>query len=795
MSRYSAIKAATNAYIKTNGRQEITGAILNAVMIATIDSLGKFYQFGGVAIPTTDPGNLDQNVAFIAGTEGTYTEMGSIELTAGEVAILKFDGEWAKQTIYSVPRNVSDLVNDLGYVTRAVSDLVNYYTKGETEQLINTITNQTFVVAWDGASVPVPADIPDGVVVNYGGNDYTGTLEASEDTLGKVYLVSNGSGSDMYVTSGGGGYTWVFAGTTSIDMSGYVTQDEFDALDLIVEGGDVEVLTPQSLTADKYYNTNGSTIPESPSNKTDCYCAKIAVTPGEIYRVRGLRNSGTGTRVYATADSDRGRLRYALTGSARQTYDLTIEAGEAWLYVNLVDYDSAQDGCWKVTTEHRDGLVDRVAALEAENIPNVVDSLDSTSTTDALSANQGRVLNEDINGVTTPTYTDQEVIDSKYFNTQNSRVPSKSNLASATGTSCVYLNVTPGEVYRIYGKGDSGSHQLYALADSDRYVVQDGVPGVAMNTRTTPLDLTIPDGVAILVVNLYQYSSATDKVQKVGSTTSECVKTRLSALETALPEVEADALPLKGKMVMAFGDSIWDYTYNQKGVTSYLAEISGASVFKAAIGGTRFVQRTTPVDNPTSSTEAYAALDICNMVKAWCEADYTKQDAATTYLNDHTARVNALKNNPIGSVDIVVIGGGTNDMTANSPIGTDTDNGFTTLWGSFNKMVELLLTANPKLKIYFVSPVVGYHGAGGRTDANWDDNHQFSSGLTKPQYIERFTAMARKSHIPYIDVYSTLGWNQTNFSAYFLDTDDHHPYKGFDVIARRLYGQMKALME
>ena len=45
MSQYQAIKAATNAYIKTNGRQEITGAILNAVMIATIDSLGKFYQF------------------------------------------------------------------------------------------------------------------------------------------------------------------------------------------------------------------------------------------------------------------------------------------------------------------------------------------------------------------------------------------------------------------------------------------------------------------------------------------------------------------------------------------------------------------------------------------------------------------------------------------------------------------------------------------------------------------------------------------------------------------------------
>ena len=246
---------------------------------------------------------------------------------------------------------------------------------------------------------------------------------------------------------------------------------------------------------------------------------------------------------------------------------------------------------------------------------------------------------------------------------------------------------------------------------------------------------------------------------------------------------------------MFFGDSITDFTYNGKGLTSYFAEASLATCFKAAIGGTRFVQRTTPVASPTTSTEAYAALDICNIVKAWCEADYDKQDAATTYLNDHTARVNALKNNPIGEVDIVCIGGGTNDMTAGSPIGSDADNTFDTIKGSINKMVELLLTANPKLKIYFYSPVVGYHGSGGRTNENWDDNYHFSSGLTKPEYIDIFAARAKANHIPYINMYWTIGWNQTNFSNYYLDTDDHHPYKGFDVLGRRIYQQVVSLLE
>ena len=118
MSKYEAIKAATNAYIKTNGRQEITGAILNAVMIATIDSLGRFYQFVGVATPDTDPGTIDQNIAYLAGTPGTYTHLGGITIDAGELAVIKFDGEWHKEAVATIPAKVSQLENDLGFIIR-----------------------------------------------------------------------------------------------------------------------------------------------------------------------------------------------------------------------------------------------------------------------------------------------------------------------------------------------------------------------------------------------------------------------------------------------------------------------------------------------------------------------------------------------------------------------------------------------------------------------------------------------------------------------------------------------------
>lgn len=558
-----------------------------------------------------------------------------------------------------------------------------------------------------------------------------------------------------------------------------------------------ETYEEQTLISDHYFNLNNNPIGSGPASSAGNYCAKISVVTGDKFRIYALGGPSAATALWGTSNASRARIRRSATSlNGRVTpVEVIIEEGEAYLYVNLRSYDATTDKILKVieTEVHEEGLVERVEDLESV-VVNVVDNLTSTSSTDALSANQGRVLNEDINGVTTETQTDMELIANKYANTNNTGVPSMPNLPNSETTYCCYINgVTEGEVYRIYGKGNSGAVQLYALCDSSRNIITK--PNAAMNTRSTGYDLTIPSGISILVVNLYEYDSTTDKVQKIGSQTSECIKTRLTALENEHTILTEKALPLSGKKFMFFGDSITDFTYNGKGLINYFAEASGATVYKAAIGGTRFSQRTTPVDTPTSSTEAYAALDICNMVKAWCEADYTKQDAATTYLNDHTARVNALKNNPISGIDFVCIGGGTNDMTSNASIGVATDNTFDTILGAINKMIEMLLTANPKLKIYFYSPVVGYHGSGGRTDANWDDNHQFSSGKTKPEYIELFEARTRANHIPYINLYWTLGWNQTNFSQYYLDTDDHHPYKGFDVLGRRLYHQVLSLLE
>lgn len=117
MSNYSTLKASIDANIRKNGRQLITGPVLNAILNAVVNSLGDGYLFRGVAIPSTNPGTPDQNVAYLAITEGTYTHMGGLSVTDGELSVFSYNGAWSKIPLALVPTKTSQLDNDLRFVT------------------------------------------------------------------------------------------------------------------------------------------------------------------------------------------------------------------------------------------------------------------------------------------------------------------------------------------------------------------------------------------------------------------------------------------------------------------------------------------------------------------------------------------------------------------------------------------------------------------------------------------------------------------------------------------------------
>lgn len=116
-----------------------------------------------------------------------------------------------KPTIPTVPTNVSAFNNDVGYITIAVNNLVNYYlkaeiyTKSEVENLIGAIQNFHFEI-------------------------YTSTSDVTSPTSNVLYLIGpTGTGTDKYeeyVYDSTKQEPWVKIGDTSIDLSDYYTKGQ-----------------------------------------------------------------------------------------------------------------------------------------------------------------------------------------------------------------------------------------------------------------------------------------------------------------------------------------------------------------------------------------------------------------------------------------------------------------------------------------------------------------------------------------------------------------------------------------
>lgn len=92
MGNYEQLKQAIANAIKTNGNQEITGAIMQNVLNTIVSTVGANRTFVGIANKNTNPGTPDGNVFYIAYTAGNYVnfQYGTANLTVnpGELAIL-----------------------------------------------------------------------------------------------------------------------------------------------------------------------------------------------------------------------------------------------------------------------------------------------------------------------------------------------------------------------------------------------------------------------------------------------------------------------------------------------------------------------------------------------------------------------------------------------------------------------------------------------------------------------------------------------------------------------------------
>lgn len=135
MGNYEQLIVAIEQVIKTNGNNEITGAILQNTLKSIVNSVGANAAFAGIATPEINPGTPDQNVFYLAWERGVYANFNNINVTQPAV-LLNNSGVWYQKFINLAPRPygksamepIDELLEDLTVVDmtgKTMNELIN----------------------------------------------------------------------------------------------------------------------------------------------------------------------------------------------------------------------------------------------------------------------------------------------------------------------------------------------------------------------------------------------------------------------------------------------------------------------------------------------------------------------------------------------------------------------------------------------------------------------------------------------------------------------------------------------
>lgn len=213
MGGYTELKAAIAAVIKTNGNNEITGAILQNVLNTIVSTVGANRAFAGIADANTNPGTPDGNVFYVAYTAGNYVSFVSgstyITVNPGELAILyNSTANWGKYVIGLSANGVYSLLDAVNQI-----NATGRFSYNDTPALgsnANSLRVRTFLVAgqpYQFTLTPVGGNAP----VNIQGIKADGTF----GIIGSMTLTPDGATKTVTPTENYYGFTIFYGSKTT----------------------------------------------------------------------------------------------------------------------------------------------------------------------------------------------------------------------------------------------------------------------------------------------------------------------------------------------------------------------------------------------------------------------------------------------------------------------------------------------------------------------------------------------------------------------------------------------------
>lgn len=735
MANYATLKAAIVAAIRENGNKEITGNLLQQQLLAMVNSLGAGYQYAGIATPATNPGTPDQNVFYIASTAGTYANFGGLVLADGEIAILKYNGTWSKDSTGGASlETVNQLDQKVGDVTKTVSF--------DSSNFANIIYDGSGFIAATGNYNAIVIFCPAGRHIQI-------TAETGVQTI-RVFRIKPEIGVTATFENLSQGCWYDADNDAYLHIQCYVSDSPNITANMSYYGikKDLADISAIVLSNTMALGETKATIVLGPDDYVGMiwagtYVAKssarfnafiIPIIPGCAYKV----NNGYSLITF----SDYPILGYGDGKERSVSASFTANEGEKFLLItiDLSDYTT-------INVES-DGIG---VLADVQQIPLLKATIGETEKNTTLTS-------DDFCG---------------YF-------WGGDKIYSATSRYNGFLiSLIAGVKYIVSRFQNLSLFSSQPVIGSNAGFIEMLTTGTFVATEQTKYLLITLDPADVPITLFSSGYGIGGKVDYLEKQT-------------------------QGGKTLCLGDSNTEFgDVDGLRYTDYLELLTGRVFVNAGIGGTRYAGRTAVVTNPTSAAEAYAALDLVNLVHAWVEDDWTAVDNANAYLianvgDDNTAAINALKNNPISGIDNVIIMAGTNDYGGNTPLGTPGDVDTTTLCGSMGHIFGELLGAKRGLKIYICGTIIRWFVTNGDISTyipeNFSDFKVDSLGKSVIDYNDAIAATAKYYHTPFCDMYYSLGWNMLNFFEYFGEpgvdswANGTHPFRGYSTIAKRISG-------
>lgn len=198
MAYYSQLKQSVKNVIKQNGQQEITGDVLQSVLISIITNLGTHAQFSGIASLDGNPGTPDGNEFYLAVKPGTYTNFNGITVTKsdGLSILVNMDGTWKKLTTGTAMKTdittLQGTINSLSSTLQTVKSDLDTAEKSITSLQASVTNINTKITAAKNLIQRINAYIEETAAVNLG-ITYQNLLSGVQNGDIKALIDSNGS--------------------------------------------------------------------------------------------------------------------------------------------------------------------------------------------------------------------------------------------------------------------------------------------------------------------------------------------------------------------------------------------------------------------------------------------------------------------------------------------------------------------------------------------------------------------------------------------------------------------------